>query len=209
MSVISDHTARCGRNVYGRSVPSSILFGAWLVVAGCASQPLSRKPPLSANQPASPRIVASCGARRGDTSRRYIVPAARAATFYNGPRGSVTAFFQPSEAEVAAFAAELPSFLRSKPTRGSLGSTPSTVSSPIDSMADDYARDIAQSLELYRGQFTGVVLGGVRWVFGNFFADDSPISSPVDVDDGGECYFQVFYNPATRAFSDLSVNGGG
>jgi hypothetical protein len=151
--------------------------------------------------------VADCGVRRVSTSRRYIVPVARAAAFYS-PRGSVTAYFQPSQVEVAAFEADLPGFLRSKPTRGSLGPASSTVSSLVDSMADDYARDIAQSLELYQGQFVGVVQGGVRLVFGNFFADDSPISSPVGVDDGGECYFQVFYNPATRTFSDLSINGG-
>jgi hypothetical protein len=31
----------------------------------------------------------------------------------------------------------------------------------------------------------------------------------VFVDDGGNCYFNLFYEPTTRTFSRLAINGDG
>ena len=48
---------------------------------------------------------------------------------------------------------------------------------------------------------------GKRLVFGNFFCSDVPATTPVIVDDGGDCYFNVFFDPTTGAFSKLIING--
>jgi len=62
----------------------------------------------------------------------------------------------------------------------------------------------------YKRQYFGLVRDG-RWiVYGNFFCDAHGkdwLAQPVTVKDGGDCYFQVEYEPKTGRFSNLSVNG--
>ena len=63
----------------------------------------------------------------------------------------------------------------------------------------------------YRRQYAGFVRGGRRAIFASYFCGraDEPgwRSEPISVDDGGDCYFLVSYDPVTRTFFDLSVNG--
>jgi hypothetical protein len=115
---------------------------------------------------------------------RYIVPTQRAADFYNGP---AAAYFEPSETDVSAFEADLSNFLRAT--------------------NDSRSHRIAKKLKSYRRQFVGVLRGSNRLIFGNFFCSEEPVTSPVIVDDGGECYFEVLYDPTTRAFSALYIHG--
>ena len=62
----------------------------------------------------------------------------------------------------------------------------------------------------YKRQYVGIRKNGRRAIYANFFCDDdSPNwrTTPVDVDDGGDCYFQVEYDVDKATFSDLSING--
>jgi hypothetical protein len=61
----------------------------------------------------------------------------------------------------------------------------------------------------YKRQYFGLVEKGRSIVYGNFFCDGGGTDwqrRPVDVDDGGDCYFQVRYDPKTGRFFALSVN---
>jgi hypothetical protein len=65
----------------------------------------------------------------------------------------------------------------------------------------------------YKRQYLGITQKGERTIYANFFCE---IFGPhpedwktilVDVDDGGDCYFQVEYDVKAGTFHDLSVNG--
>jgi hypothetical protein len=68
-----------------------------------------------------------------------------------------------------------------------------------------------QSLAAYKAQYLGVTDRGQRLIYGNFFCDavewDDWQQQMVLVDDGGDCFFQVRYNPASGKFISLEVNG--
>jgi hypothetical protein len=62
----------------------------------------------------------------------------------------------------------------------------------------------------YKRQYVGVRRQKQRIIYANFFCD--PLGTdwritPVEVDDGGDCYFQVEYDVEKRSFADLSLNG--
>jgi hypothetical protein len=63
----------------------------------------------------------------------------------------------------------------------------------------------------YKRQYFGLVKKG-RWiVHASFFCDAHGKdwrSLPVIVKDGGDCYFEVEYDPKTGRFSQLAINGG-
>jgi len=61
----------------------------------------------------------------------------------------------------------------------------------------------------YKRQYVGIRRNGRRAIYANFFCDAGPSwrTAPVDVDDGGDCYFQIEYDVDKAAFSDLSING--
>jgi hypothetical protein len=74
----------------------------------------------------------------------------------------------------------------------------------------DIARRFAH--DWYR-QYVGIVRGGRRTIYGNYFpagiADRSGRwrSEPVIVCDGGDAFFGVEFDPATRQFTHLAFNG--
>ncbi|HSO26973.1 MAG TPA: hypothetical protein VLS48_02805 [Anaerolineales bacterium] len=62
----------------------------------------------------------------------------------------------------------------------------------------------------YKRQYVGIETGGQKLVYANFFCDSLGIdwvNEPVVIADGGSCYFQVRFNPATGEFTDLKFNG--
>ncbi len=62
----------------------------------------------------------------------------------------------------------------------------------------------------YKSQWVGFVVGTRRLLYGNFFCDDfghAWQTSPISVDDGGDCFLQVVFEPATDSFSQLMING--
>jgi hypothetical protein len=76
---------------------------------------------------------------------------------------------------------------------------------------EEYGYDLAGEVEFYRRQYFGVMFTeGQPLIYANFFcADDFDywLESFVLVMDGGECFFQLLYDPATGQFSNLRVNG--
>ena len=150
--------------------------------------PSSTAAPLTSAPPRSPALA--------NPELRVIVPAAEGSNFYFF-RPDPGSYFTPTEAEVAAFEAKLPDFLRAKakPNRG--GAPP---------LADRMAK--------YLRQYVGLVESdGKRRIWGNFFceyfghADGGWRKEGFVVKDGGDCYFNVKYEPATGAFSALMING--
>lgn len=80
----------------------------------------------------------------------------------------------------------------------------------------DYLREAAPDLLLdldsYGRQYAGATgEDGRRLIFANFFCDpeswDNWRTQLLIVMDGGDCYFQVLYDPAARTFVSLSING--
>jgi len=115
-----------------------------------------------------------------------IVPDARASAFYVGHYSAPSSYWTPSADEVMALERALPAHLAHA------------------------AAQLVPKLGRYKRQYVGVVENGARLVFANFFCDARPIEwmhRPVIVDDGGDCYFQIKYDPSTGAFSALNING--
>ena len=68
-----------------------------------------------------------------------------------------------------------------------------------------------KSYRQYKVQFTGLVLPeAAKTVYANYFCEDFSgwKSSEVDVDDGGDCYFQVRYDVDKKRCFKFSINGG-
>jgi hypothetical protein len=102
-------------------------------------------------------------------------------------------YWTPTEADVAALEVGLPAFLES------------------EIPPDHYNRRILERLDLYKRQYFGLTLeAGQPVIYANFFCVDEFdywLESLVFVMDGGECFFQLLYDPATDSFSRLRVNG--
>jgi hypothetical protein len=99
----------------------------------------------------------------------------------------------PTAEDIAQLEADLPAFLRTAQNPW-LRPDP-----PIWDREPDYMR-----------QYLGIVENGNEIIYANFFCDPHDFdwrSAYYFVNDGGDCYFQVKYNPQTREFFDLSVNG--
>lgn len=74
------------------------------------------------------------------------------------------------------------------------------------------APEIAKKLTHYKRQYSGVVKDQRQLIYLNFFIADSGLdgdwgTQPVDVDDGGDAYFQVFYDLGTATLEGLLING--
>lgn len=69
--------------------------------------------------------------------------------------------------------------------------------------------------DLYQRQYTGIVMDGRRLIVCNFFYrgqlgeefGPDPVTRYVQVNDGGHCYWQVYYDLKKKTCSDLSING--
>jgi hypothetical protein len=77
---------------------------------------------------------------------------------------------------------------------------------------DHYAYRIIEDLPLYTRQYFGIVLTeGQPLIYANYFCNaenfDYWLEGNVMVMDGGECFFQVLYNPEDSSFLWLRVNG--
>jgi hypothetical protein len=73
------------------------------------------------------------------------------------------------------------------------------------------APKIAAKLGTYKRQYRGVVVGGKKRIFIRFFcttsAPDEVMKEETYIFDGGSCFFNVTFTPATSTFSDLMING--
>ncbi len=104
-----------------------------------------------------------------------------------------TGYWTPTDADIVALEAHLESFLAENMER--FRREP-----PIESWLPDYGR-----------QYFGFERDGEQFIYGNFLcARDLLIDHPDEIAivmDGGDCFFQLHYHPATQEFSNLMVNG--
>jgi hypothetical protein len=111
-------------------------------------------------------------------------------------------FWTPTVADVLLLEEQLPSYLKRelKDDRGRPASSGYPALAPLWKRAPSYLR-----------QYVGFWRRGRRVIYGNFLCDNSFHvdwhTTRIDVDDGGNCYFQVSYDVKDRRFFDLMVNG--
>ena len=121
-----------------------------------------------------------------------IIPAERGGEFVLGHYGTAMGpHWTPIEAQVRALEAGLPAYL---------------------ARAAPAASRLRQGLAGYRAQYIGIVRDGRQVVFANWFCDALGTDwrqRPVIVDDGGDCFFQVEYDPSGGTYVHLMINGNG
>ncbi|HET8946995.1 MAG TPA: hypothetical protein VFQ07_08425 [Candidatus Polarisedimenticolia bacterium] len=156
-----------------------IFLAAPALGIGCAGAPPPR-PPSELAPPCPGNVVIPVGA-----GKRVILPASSA--WVGGP-GKVTEYWTPSTADVLRAEAGLAKHLA--------GTTPA----------------LAVKYSGYLRQYMGFVVDSRRKIHMNFLCwkPETPgwRCSPVVVDDGGDCYFQVDYDLTTGEYENLQVNGG-
>ena len=72
------------------------------------------------------------------------------------------------------------------------------------------SQDLWTKIPTYKRQYIGIVRKGRKVIFINFFCDafnSDWKTVPVVVDDGGDCFFNVLYDPGSATFSELRING--
>ncbi|HYF61509.1 MAG TPA: hypothetical protein VD886_01765 [Herpetosiphonaceae bacterium] len=120
-----------------------------------------------------------------------IVPAEQGDLFYRNLNGrSAPGYWTPSEAQVNQLEQALPNYLRDA--------------------APERSADLWQKVAPYKRQYIGIVQDDQEMIYVNAMCsmdDDSWQTEPVMVMDGGDCFFNVTYDPLRGQFSDLSING--
>ena len=81
----------------------------------------------------------------------------------------------------------------------------------LTQLAPQQSPDLGKKLVQYGRQYVGMLYNGHKYLYMSFFchtfeADDWK-SSPVIVEDGGDCFFRVWYDIASGTFSRLNING--
>lgn len=127
----------------------------------------------------------------GDGYAGVIVDAESAAEFAGWLHGDeILTGWEPTADDIAALEAALPGFLKTAPQA---------------------KPDLWERLPTYKRQYAGFIdATGHTFILVNAFCDASFAdwqSEPVLVLDGGDCFFQVDYDPATGLFSRLMING--
>jgi hypothetical protein len=115
--------------------------------------------------------------------------------FYLANQGIAVESWQPTPTDLRSLAADLPQ-IRSLHT------------------SEHDPRQI-DNLDRYFLQYLPIVQSGKKRIFVNAFCNDVE-GAPNDwhhhlqaVYDGGDCFWQVYYDPATHRFSNLMINGLG
>ncbi len=102
-------------------------------------------------------------------------------------------YWTPEQAQVRALEAGIVPFLES------------------EIAPDEYGYGFWDDLEGYQRQYFGVTFErGTPLIYANYFCSgdfESWRTRYVLVMDGGDCFFQVLYNPASGAFTNLRING--
>lgn len=127
----------------------------------------------------------------GEGYTGVIVPLDRAPIFRIGYGNTASGWWLPNAEQIAELEASLPGYLLTF----SFESIPS----------------VADKIGTYQRQYAGLVVEGRALIFVNALCTDPTdgrwTSEPVVVDDGGDCFFQVYYDPSTGGFRELSING--
>ncbi len=109
-------------------------------------------------------------------------------------------YFAPNKAEIEKLEAGLPDVIR-EGLRGQPAQSP----------------PLWERVTSYRRQYIGFVdAGGTHWIWGNFMCvnpgrvgSDAWRKKIIDVDDGGDCFFNVEFSPDTGKYRKFQVNGAG
>ena len=97
------------------------------------------------------------------------------------------------------------------PERGQVAALEASISEYLAGAAPEGSR-LRSGLDGYQAQYLGILREEREVIFANFFCHshvDDITQSLVAVDDGGDCYFTVEYDPAADSFADLAINGEG
>jgi hypothetical protein len=77
----------------------------------------------------------------------------------------------------------------------------------------DRGNVLAYPLDSYHGQYAGIVSGGKRLIYGNFYVHRADWlhedTQPVVICDGGRSFFGVVFDPASNQIVDIAFNGEG
>jgi hypothetical protein len=114
------------------------------------------------------------------------------------PTAPSTGGWAPDEAMVIEAEQALPRYLRT------------AAADPANASRKD-AEEILARYAAYRRQYSGLTIDGRRILVVNAFCawTGDWRRHPVLVLDGGNCFFQAWFDPAKRTFTLLSVNGVG
>jgi hypothetical protein len=96
------------------------------------------------------------------------------------------------------------------PGRNSVLTLEERIGSYLKKAAAKRSPSLWSKLAKYKRQYVGVMRNGRKVIFVNFFCgafDTDWKTHPVAVDDGGDCFFNLLYDPGSSAFSDLQING--
>lgn len=71
------------------------------------------------------------------------------------------------------------------------------------------SKTLPAKLKSYKRQWFGVTAGSKKLIYGNFLCRERPgwEQAVIMVDDGGDCYFQLFYDVTSREYVGLMING--
>jgi hypothetical protein len=171
-------------------LPAAALAAALTLVA--AASPSDGAPPPSP-KPAAAKGLAKPPPGAAD---RMIFPKEAARELWAAQFPPPAMFWTPLLDDVMKMERQLPAFLRREGRAGRLH--------------NEKPAPLWKRVAGYKRQYFGLVEKGRSIVYGNFFCADGGDKDwqrrPVDVDDGGDCYFQVRYDPKTGRFFALSVN---
>jgi hypothetical protein len=117
-----------------------------------------------------------------------IVGEAEAGRFYDALAASTSpTYWRPEKAQLIDLETRLPAFLKTKAPAGSR---------------------LRKEPKAFRRQYLGIENAGQRVVFVNLFCETNRrdwTRKPITADGAADCYFQLHYDPARRAFSDLRM----
>jgi len=122
------------------------------------------------------------------------------------------ASWKPAEADIVAFEAALPAALAASRVREIEERLRARPEAGTPHPGDP---DWATAPRGWRRQYVGIVRGGRRFIYGNFYPhrseDDSQLpdwrTAAVLVCDGGPVFFGAEYDVETRRFTHLAFNG--
>jgi hypothetical protein len=159
--------------------------------------PLTRRPSGAFLVTLLALVTVRCSTVSLQADHSAVIPAqnARLMKLCSRPGPSFDHAWEPSAAQIADLEADLP-MLASQTARGCC-------------LNGFRITDLASSWR----QYLGVVVNGKRLIYINGFSAEKPgehwKTEPVIICDGGGAAWGALYDPATRRFSDLALNGVG
>lgn len=142
-------------------------------------------------------LLGGCAAAAALPADAVVLPGSAVATIFQqcsrGAPAPGEASWQPGEDEIAALEAALPAALAARPE----------------------GRELADAPNGWLRQYVGIVRGGRRFVYGNFFPRSVTHygdagrwrREPVMVCDGGPAFFGIEYDVENGTFTQLGFNG--